>query len=184
MGWNNWTEFKPFTDYFEIKHLVGYQGRRGLWKTTLEKKTGHLSQADGLFPVQGGAFDHNINVPVGIYFIRIAGGENHHRSGFFDYIGLSTPSDKGRSKFQKGIYSRIFEHYGKILGIPQRGDIGNYINAKKKSEMKRKRDYHLEAQTPPKLRHICRCATAFDAWCWRGRSSRRSGIKSRLQHLR
>ena len=135
MGWNNWTEFKPFTDYFEIKHLVGYQGRRGLWKTTLEEETGYLSQADGLFPVQGGAFDHNINVPVGIYFIRIAGGENHHPSGFFDYIGLSTPSDKGRSKFQKGIYSRIFEHYGKILGIPQRGDIGNYINAKKKSEM-------------------------------------------------
>lgn len=143
MGWNNWTEFKPFTDYFEIKHLVGYQGRRGLWKTTLEEETGHLSQADGLFPVQGGAFDYNINVAVGIYFIRIAGGEDHHPSGFFDYIGLSAPSNNDDGAYQKGIYGRIFEHYRKILGIPHRPKIKDYINAKKKSEMNDRDMYDL-----------------------------------------
>ena len=106
MGWTDWTDLVPFTDHFEIRHYVGHAAARRDWNTTLEGVSGHLSTAEGLWPVDGGKFDFTdidvSKIPVGIYFIRIEGGESHHPSGFFDYIGLANPQKKG--SFQVGIF--------------------------------------------------------------------------------
>ena len=130
MGWTDWTDLVPFTDHFEIRHYVGHAAAKRDWNTTLEGVSGHLSTAEGLWPVDGGAFDfkdkHISEIPVGIYFIRIQGGEGYHPSGFFDYIGLANPQKKG--SFQVGIFQRAYEHYRKIVGIPHRNKIGEYIS--------------------------------------------------------
>ena len=130
MSWTGWTDLVPFTNHFEIRHYVGYAGAKRDWNTTLEGKSGHLSQAEGLWPVVGGKFDFTdidvSKIPVGIYFIRIEGGEGRHPSRFFDYIGLANPQKKG--KFQVGIFQRAYEHYRKIVGIPHREKIGKYIS--------------------------------------------------------
>ena len=133
MGWNGWTDLVSFTDHFEIKPYVGHAGAKRDWNTTLEGVSGYLSTAEGLCPVDGGAFDfkdkHISEIPVGIYFIRIQGGEGYHPSGFFDYIGLANPHRVCRpNKFQVGIFQRAYEHYRKIVGIPHRRKIKEYIS--------------------------------------------------------
>ena len=77
MGWTDWTDLVPFTDHFEIRHYVGHAAAKRDWNTTLEGVSGHLSTAEGLWPVDGGKFDFTdidvSKIPVGIYFIRIEG---------------------------------------------------------------------------------------------------------------
>jgi len=132
-GWTGWTDLVPFTDHFQIRHYVGHAAAKRDWNTTLEGVPGHLSRAEGLWPVDGGKFDFtdiDVNkIPVGIYFIRIEGGESHHPSGFFDYIGLANPHTTARpNRFQVGIFQRAYEHYRKIVGIPHRNKISEYIS--------------------------------------------------------
>jgi hypothetical protein len=131
-GWTDWADLAPFTNHFEIRPYVGHAAAKRHWNTTLEGVSGHLSRAEGLWPVDGGAFDFTdidvSKIPVGIYFIRIKGGEDHHPSGFFDYIGLANPQTADRpNRFQVGIFQRAYEHYRKIVGIPHRRKIGEYI---------------------------------------------------------
>jgi len=137
MGWTDWTDLVPFTDHFQIRQYVGHTLRRRDWQTTLEENSDYLSTAEGLWPVAGGKFDFEdtdvipdvSKIPVGVYFIRIEGGENHTKSGFFDYIGMAEPhKDPNPRKFQVGIFQRAYDHYRKIVGIPHRGNIGRLIS--------------------------------------------------------
>ena len=123
-----WTDFKPFSEHFQVKHYVGHAGRRGKWTTTLEGCTGYLSQSEGLFPIDGGLFDYRKlnrdNIPVGVYWIRI-----HSDKKYYDYIGRSSAGGN-YSKMQHGIFGRVADHYRKIIHLPDRGKIGKYIKEK------------------------------------------------------
>ena len=127
-----WTEFAPFSEYFEIDHYVGHSERRGVWQTTLEGTSGYLSKSEGLSPVKGGPFDYSDKtreVPIGVYWIRINGGALcSHPSGYYDYIGRAAGLGKGKTpRFQQGIFVRIYDHYRKLLQLPERGKIGSYL---------------------------------------------------------
>ena len=128
----SWTEFKPFTDFVDIRPFTGYAGRSGKYKTILEgtKEPKYFSQAEGCWPVSGGEFDFKrtnpdgnyLEVTCGVYFIRIkddsARANAETPSGYYDYIGLSANFEK--NKFQSGIFSRLFDHYRKLVCLPSR----------------------------------------------------------------
>ena len=131
MPWTGWTEFRPFTDYFEVKSYVGFAGRNRKWQTSLEGVKGSLSQSEGLFPLPEGPFDyktlHEDAIPSGVYWIRVMGDRRcKHPSKHFDYIGLAAGQESG-TKFQRGIFNRIFDHYRKIVMLPARGKIDKYL---------------------------------------------------------
>ena len=127
----SWTKFEKFDSLFEIKHYVGHPGRKVKWNTTLEGRHGFLSMAHGLSPIKGGIFDYNAldrnKIIRGVYWIRIKGNEKcEHPSGHFDYIGMAASSGS-YPKFQQGIYGRIFDHYRKIVQLPERSKISAYL---------------------------------------------------------
>ena len=127
----SWTKFLKFDSLFEIKHYVGHPGKKGQWNTTLEGRHGFLSMADGLSPIKNSVFDYTVLNPEeiirGVYWIRIKGnGKCEHPSKHFDYIGMA--ASKGNySIFQQGIFGRIFDHYRKILLLPERSKINKYL---------------------------------------------------------
>ena len=124
--------FGPFHRSFWNQALCWACARKAWLEHDPRGSIGHLSTAEGLWPVDGGAFDfkdiHISKIPVGIYFIRIQGrGLSPFR--LFDYIGLANPhSAPSPNKFQVGIFQRAYEHYRKIVGIPHRQKIGKYIS--------------------------------------------------------
>lgn len=135
-NWRGWTKFEPFTKYINIKNYVGHpgkEGKRNVWCTNLEGKTGFLSQAEGCEPVKTSilnykSYEDRKNIPIGVYVIRISPATNiTTKSGYIDYIGKSRSSPKSKSsKFQLGIYGRLYDHYRKIVGLPERGKIKDF----------------------------------------------------------
>ena len=140
----SWSEFRPFTDYIDIKHFTGYSGGgKNIWKTKLQEEVNKepdllsFSQAEGCTPVKGGVLDYRKDnssvewpeITCGIYFIRIDDESAKHNeetpSGYYDYIGLS--SNFTKKKFQSGIYGRLFDHYRKLVCLPKRGNFGELI---------------------------------------------------------
>ena len=135
----SWTEFKPFTDYIDIKPFTGHQGSARDWQAKLtSSKLQYFSQSEGCSPVKGGVFDYKrrhdsgepCNITCGIYFIRVDDksakkNKKETPSGYYDYIGLSANFKK--RAFQSGIYGRLFEHYRKLVCLPPRGNFGELI---------------------------------------------------------
>lgn len=134
----SWNEFRPFTDYIDIKTFTGHSGNNRDWQAklaTLDHK--HFSQAEGCFPVSGEAFDYKrkdnskepCKITCGVYFIRIddesAKGNKETPSGYYDYIGLSANFKK--NDYQSGIFGRLFDHYRKLVCFPSRGNFEKLI---------------------------------------------------------
>ena len=124
----SWTEFKPFTDWVGIKPFTGHPGRRGVWVTSLEQnESDHFSQAEGCFPISGELLDYNTlsDISCGLYFIRVKGANGISKSGYFDYIGMAT--GKNAPEFQQGIFGRVYQHYRKLICLPDRQKFNHLI---------------------------------------------------------
>lgn len=121
-----WTEFKPFTEYIDIRRYTGHEGRPGEWMTMLESnKLEHFSMAEGVMPQPGSLLDWNNNdgvSPCGLYFIRVKDESAVKRanSEYYDYIGMAA-GEQTQSQFQRGIFGRLFDHYRKLCCLPERG---------------------------------------------------------------
>ncbi len=128
----SWTNFKPFTDLIDIRSFTGYQLRRDTWMARLEsEKLEYFSSAEGLKPKSQSLLDWDSNngvSPCGLYFIRIKdeSAEQLTKSGSYDYIGMGAGEQTG-SPFQRGIFSRLFDHYRKIVSLPSRGKFNTLI---------------------------------------------------------
>ena len=134
----SWNKFRPFTDYIDIKHYTGYQGKEGTWKAKLvSSDLKCFSQAEGCYPVSGEAFDYKRTddsgerreIACGVYFIRIKdeGAKDNIEtpSGYYDYIGLSANFKK--NTFSSGIFKRLSDHYRKLVCLPERGNFLDLI---------------------------------------------------------
>ena len=129
MSWTNWYKFD---ELFQINHFVGHSGRSGKLKTELEGKFDFLSQAEGLKPAAGGDFDYQKlarnEIPIGIYHIRIDARGFDSKFHYYDYIGKAAGLGSD-SKFQLGIFGRVYDHYRKLTSLPSRGNIKKTIKA-------------------------------------------------------
>ena len=136
MSWGGWSELKSFGDYCKINSYVDESKKgNGKWRITLEKRTGLLSMSSGLDPLKESVlnnYKYNIkDIPQGVYFIRIIGANKLQASIFIDYIGrASVNTDSKANILQRGIYGRIVDHYRKIVGLPSRSEIDNYIKSR------------------------------------------------------
>ena len=127
-----WEKFKPFTDYIDIQRYTGYQGRAGEWMTRLERDDlEYFSQAEGVKPKSQSLLDwssHNEVSPCGLYFIRVKdeSAVKLTESGYYDYIGMASGEQSG-APFQRGIFGRLFDHYRKLVNLPDRGKFNTLI---------------------------------------------------------
>tara|TARA_B100000035_G_scaffold149693_1_gene127564 strand:+ start:2649 stop:3485 length:837 start_codon:yes stop_codon:yes gene_type:complete len=127
----SWTKFKPFTDFIDIQRYTGYEGRPGEWMTRLERDDlEHFSQAEGVKPKSQSLLDwcsNNVS-PCGLYFIRVKdeSAVKLTKSGFYDYIGMASGEQSGAA-FQRGIFGRLFDHYRKLVNLPERGKFNTLI---------------------------------------------------------
>ena len=124
-----WTELKPFTDYINILNYTGYPGRKGTFQARLEnKKLQYFSQAEGCEPVKGSLLDYNRQIAHGLYFIRIEdkSAVGRTKSNYYDYIGMAS-GEGNYSKFQSGIFARLYDHYRKLVCLPHRTNFNSLI---------------------------------------------------------
>jgi len=152
MSWGGWSQLKSFGDYCRINSYVdeSKNGNRN-WKITLEKRTGLLSMSDGCEPLKESVlnnYKYNIkDIPQGVYFIRIIGANKLHPSKFIDYIGrASVNADKKANIPQRGIFGRVADHYRKIIGLPSRGSLDDYIISRYQGLSKKERLLKLAEQ--------------------------------------
>ena len=128
----SWTKLEPFTDYIDIRRYTGNSDGRVEYKTRLEsEEVEGFSQAEGVWPKPGTLLDWNEYEdgfePCGIYFIRVKdeSAKDLTKSGYYDYIGMAAGNTS--SRFQRGIFHRIFDHYRKLCCFPQRGKFNSLI---------------------------------------------------------
>ena len=118
----SWTKFKPFTDFIDIQRYTGHEGRPGEWMTRLERDDlEHFSKAEGVKPKSQSLLDWCFNnvSPCGLYFIRVKdeSAVKLTKSGFYDYIGMAS-GEQSVAAFQRGIFGRLFDHYRKLVNLP------------------------------------------------------------------
>ena len=99
-----WTKFRPFTEFIVIHPFVGRNKGNNILKTTIGEYSGGFSTDEGLEPVSGELLDCQKNWPValGLYWIRIKSkaAQGKHKSGYFDYIGLSANINNQKDKIR------------------------------------------------------------------------------------
>ena len=128
----SWTKLEPFTDFIDIRRYTGYPGREVEYKTRLESETKEgFSQAEGVWPKPGTLLDWNEYErgfePSGIYFIRVKdeSASDLTKSGYYDYIGKAAGNTS--SRFQRGIFHRVYDHYRKLCCLPHRKKFNTLI---------------------------------------------------------
>ena len=152
MNWGGWSELNSFGDYCSINNYVDEnRSGNGKWRMTLEKKTGLLSKSDGCKPLNDSVLNNHKykikDIPQGVYFIRIIGANKLHPSNFIDYIGRATvKKDSKANILQRGIFGRVADHYRKIVGLPSRSEIDNYIKSRYQGLSEKERVSKLASQ--------------------------------------
>ena len=128
----SWTKLKPFTDFIDIRRYTGHPGGKVDYKTRLESETIEgFSQAEGVLPKPKTLLDWNEYErdyePCGIYFIRVKdeSANDLTKSGYYDYIGKAAGNTS--SRFQRGIFHRVYDHYRKLCCLPHREKFNTLI---------------------------------------------------------
>ena len=132
-GWSKWYDFE---ELFTFEGLVDPKLKKGM-ATIIEGEKGYLAKWDGFLEKE----DSDIyfekrklksvaEIPCGIYMMRVDGNlpkSNPPKSKYYDYIGLAGGiMNSGKAN---GFYSRLPDHFRKLIDVPKRGAVMAAIKA-------------------------------------------------------
>ena len=132
-GWSKWYDFE---ELFTFEGLVDLNDDTGMI-AFIEGKKGSLAKWDGFLEKEDSDIDFEkrklesfAEIPCGIYMMRVGGNlpkSDPPKSKYFDYIGKAGGiMNSGKAN---GFYSRLPDHFRKLIDVPKRGAVMAAIKA-------------------------------------------------------
>lgn len=132
-GWSKWYDFE---ELFTFEGLVDPKLKKGM-ATIIEGEKGYLAKWDGFLEKEDSdiyfekrKLNSDAEIPCGIYMMRVDGNlpkSNPPKSKYYDYIGLAGGiMNSGKAN---GFYSRLPDHFRKLIDVPKRGAVMAAIKA-------------------------------------------------------